>query len=108
LKQYKVYLTKAAKIDLYNTRQYIAEQMQMPITAFRLSKKIKRELKEKLSFTPQKFRLVSNVRLAAMGYRRMNVKNYIVLFIISEDDNTVNVARVINRLRDLDAVLRDM
>jgi len=108
LKQYKICFTEAAKIDLYNTREYIAEQMLMPITAFRLSKTIKRELKEKLSFTPQKFRLINNARLAAMGYRRMNVKNYIVIFIISEEENTVNVARIIHRLRDLDAVLQDM
>jgi len=61
---------------------------------------------DKLSFMPQKYRLVDDPLFALMGYRRMYVKSYTVLFVIVEEEKIVRVERIIHSRRDLSRALR--
>jgi len=49
---------------------------------------------------PDSHPLVRDDRLASMGYRRLEVKNYTVFFTINEKEKTVDVERVLYARRD--------
>jgi len=107
MERYRVILTVPAKDDLRSAASYIAIQFAARIAASRKIKRIRKTLNEKLSFMPQKYRLVANERLAAMGLRRMNVENHIALFSIDDSSKIVAVERIIHALRDLDRILSE-
>jgi hypothetical protein len=44
--------------------------------------------------------LIDNERLAALGYRRLLVKNYLVFFVIDEEAQTVSIERIIYNRRN--------
>jgi len=74
------------------------------MTASKTVKNIKDEIDKRLSSMPY-FSLADNKRLAKLGVRRMNVKKYAVFFIIFEEENTVDVERIIHGSRDWERIL---
>jgi len=102
---YRVILSKSARKDLRDTANYIATQLFAPIAASRKVKRIRETIYKNLSFMPQKYRLVDNKRLAAMGFRRVNVENYIIFFVVDEEKHIVTVRRIIHGARDWKRVL---
>jgi plasmid stabilization system protein ParE len=102
---YRVDWARRAKKDLAGIRRYMSKQT-TSLRARMFVKAIKITVDEKISFMPQKYRLLGDPLLAAMGYRRMYVKSYTVLFAIDEAEKIVNVERVIHSKRDLINVLR--
>jgi len=54
----------------------------------------------KLAVMPDSYPLVRDDRLASMGYRRLEVKNYTAFFTINEKDKTVDVERILYARRD--------
>ena len=53
-----------------------------------------------LADMPYKHSLVVDERLAAMGYRKLHIKNYIAFYTIDEEAAAVNVERVLYARRD--------
>jgi plasmid stabilization system protein ParE len=49
---------------------------------------------------PQRYPLVAEERLAAMGYRKSIIKNYIAFFTIDEKNKIVDVERILYARRD--------
>jgi len=107
MEQYKVPLSNAAENDLRNMAEYITLQYFAPIAAVKKVKRLKETIVSKLSFMPQKYRLVDNKRLAAMGFRRVNVENYIIFFVVDEKNNIVTVRRIIHGARKWVRILFD-
>jgi len=105
--QYKVPLSNAAENDLRNIAEYITLQYFAPIAAAKKVRHLKETIVNRLSFMPQKYRLVDNDVWASIGLRRMNVENYIVFFIVNPKKNIVNVARIIHGKRDWEHVLSE-
>jgi len=54
----------------------------------------------KLSNMPQAHPLVRDERLASMGYRRIEIKNYTAFFTINESDKVVDIERILYARRD--------
>ena len=100
MENYKVIPTKSAENDLEGIYLYIATQALMPIAAAKKVKRLKDSIVKKLSFMPQKYRLVNDSYLASIRYRMMNVENYIVFFSVEENEKVVWVERVIHGARD--------
>ena len=100
MENYKVIPTKSAENDLEGIYLYIATQALMPIAAVKKVKRLKDSIVKKLSFMPQKYRLVNDSYLASIRYRMMNVENYIVFFSVEENKKVVWVERVIHGARD--------
>jgi len=105
MEQYRVSLSKAARHDLDGIANYIATRFFAPITASKKVKSIRETIKKKLSFMPQKYRLVNNQYLASKGYRSMTMKNHTAFFIINERRKVVTVRRIIYARRDWARVL---
>jgi plasmid stabilization system protein ParE len=49
---------------------------------------------------PQKYPLVTDERLASLGYQKLVVKNHIVFFTIDEKSKVVDVERILYVRRD--------
>ena len=92
-------------MDLRDAANYISTRLFAPISADRKVKRIREALGGRLSFMPEKYRLVDAPRLASKGYRMMNVENYIAFFTIDEDNSIVWVERIIHGKRDWKHIL---
>ena len=102
---YRVDWLKSAKTDLAGIYRYMSKQSTR-LMARMFVNVIQITAEDKLSFMPQKYRLLGDVYLAASGLRKVNVKNYSIFFVINEDEKIVNVVRVIHSKRDWINVLQ--
>jgi len=94
---YKVSLTEPAENDLRDIAKYISSQFSAPITALNMIQAIKKAI-AKLETMPLAYPLVRDDRLAALGYRFIPVNNYIVFYIASEKEKSVDVDRTVFHL----------
>ena len=93
MKRYKIVITQTAKADLRDAARYITVELTSPDAAKKLVQDIKVEIK-KLSAMPFRHEIASDPYLAHLGIRKIYVSNYVVLYIVSEDTQTVAVARI--------------
>ena len=89
---YSIYITAAAEQDMANASDYIEFVLKNPKAADDLLDEAEEKINALLSF-PAKFPLVEDPLLASWGIRLTRVRNYIVFYVISEEDNKVIVVR---------------
>jgi len=97
--RYKIDITEPAEDDLRDIIRYISAQLEAPITAENILDAIVSAV-EGLSYMPGNKPLVSDERLASLGYRKLIVKNYIIFFTIDEINKVVNIERILYARRD--------
>ena len=96
---YDVQHTESSERDMLDILRYIAVDLKEPETALRMVDTIDKAV-ESLYTMPHRCALVDDERLAAMGYRKLVIKNYIAFFTIDEDANVVNIERVLYARHD--------
>ena len=104
MKKYKVYLTEPAENDLYGIARYISSQLNAPKAAYNTIVAIKKAI-TKLETNAPIYPLVRDDRLAALGYRLLIVKNYIIFFVVNEKDKSVDIDRILHGCRDWQSIL---
>jgi len=92
-------ISEFAENDLHDIVRYIASQFFAPVAALNMMELLE-EAMASLSTMPQRFPLVIDERLAQMGYRKLNVKNYNVFYSIDEKNKVVDVERILYVRRD--------
>ncbi|MDD2498851.1 MAG: type II toxin-antitoxin system RelE/ParE family toxin [Desulfitobacteriaceae bacterium] len=97
--RYRVDVSEPAENDLRDIVRYISAQLSAPMTATKMMDALEDAI-ARLADIPQKYSLVTDERLASMGYRKLVVKNYIAFFTIYEQSKTVDVERVLYVRRD--------
>jgi len=97
--KYRVDVSGPAEEDLRDILRYISSQLSAPITTLKMVDTIEAAL-TKLANMPDCYPLVSDDRLASMGYRRLEVKNYTAFFTINEKEKIVDVERILYARRD--------
>lgn len=85
---YSIYITAAAEQDMANASDYIEFVLKNPKAADDLLDEAEEKINALSSF-PAKFPLVEDPLLASWGIRLTLVRNYIVFYVISEEDNKV-------------------
>ena len=70
-----------------------------PISALNMMELLE-EAMTGLSDLPQRCPLVADERLSQLGYRKLNVKKYVVFFSIDEKNKVVDVERILYGRRD--------
>jgi len=93
--KYRVDISEPAEADLRDIVRYISAQLSVPVTAMKMM-----EALSKLSDMPRGYPLLRDDRLASMGYRRVDVKNYTAFFTINEKEKVVDVERILYARRD--------
>lgn len=104
MKRYRILVTGPAVDDLRSIAQYIANELLEPAIARRLIGKIKGAVMN-LAELPTRHALVADDSLAAQGIRRLLVENYIVFYMISQEDETVTVVRLLHGRRNWEHLL---
>ena len=89
---YKVTISNAAEGDLDEIISYIATVLANPQAAASLADKIA-ACCDDLSRTPYMYSQCQSLRLQALGYRRVSIQNYIMVYRVDEERKTVYVLR---------------
>ena len=88
---YKVMVSDAAEADLDKIIGYIAAVLVNPQAAS-LADKIA-ACYDDLSRTPYMYSQCQNLQLQALGYRRVSIQNYIMVYRVDEENKTVYILR---------------
>ena len=97
--EYSVLVSAPTENDLRDIVRYISAQLLDPMTAAKMMDAIEAAIAVLVDM-PQKFPLVTDERLASMGYRKFIVKSYMVFYTIDDKSNVVNIIRIVYARRD--------
>ena len=92
-------MSEPAENDLMDIVRYISFQLSAPISALNMMELFEEAMLSP-SDLPQRCPLVADERLSQMGYRKLIIKNYFVLFSIDEKNKVVDIERVLYGRRD--------
>ena len=104
MESYNVELTETAEKDLRGIARYISAQFQAPETAVNVIRAIKAKIAT-LETMAMVYPLVSDDRLASLGYRSVTVKNYTSFYIADEKTKQVDVDCILYSRRDWQNIL---
>ena len=96
---YSVYISDAAYNDINQIVSYIANELLEPQTANKLLDALLKAINS-LSEIPHRHMLVDRVEISDYPIRMFTVENYIVFYLINENESSVNIARVLYGRRD--------
>ena len=94
MKTYEINITDIAELDILEAARYLTQELYTIESALRLVDEIENTI-SKLAYMPH-YAFVIDERLRNLGYRKVNVRNYIVFFCIDEEHNVVNIERVLH------------
>ena len=101
---YKLVFSKLYKRDVDSSYNYIKENLEAPMAANNLIMEILEKL-NKIKDNPNIRPLVQDKYLASLGYRLINVKNYMIFYII--DNNHIRVIRFLHNKRNWMNILKE-
>ena len=104
---YKVTLTPQAIDQIHEIVIYISHTLQEPEIAKHWVDFLYKEISG-LNFMPSRYPLTDEEPWGTNGIRKMPVKNFLVYYLIDEEDRSVSVTAVIYGRRDQLAALADM
>jgi len=96
---YKVVVTNRAKNDMLEIGKYIAVELLAPDAAVNHIDAFETQMAD-LIYMPKRFALVSDERLAQLGIRSVDVKNYTLFYHVDDGAETVTVISVMYSRRD--------
>ena len=97
--RYSIKHSEPSEADLIDILRYIAVELGETEIALQMVEIIDEAI-ESLSVLPNRCPLVDDKRLAALGYRKLIIKNYIAFFTIDENTKTVNIERILYARRN--------
>jgi len=104
VKKFSIMITAPAEADLLEIADYIAHELKEPAAAQHLMAKLAEAILE-LEQLPFRYALVSDERLAYQGIRKLVVDNYLVFYIVSENNKLVTIVRVVYGKREWNNLL---
>ena len=104
---YQVMLTVQSGEQIRQTVLYIAQTLQAPETARRWADLLYKEIAG-LSFMPSRYPLTEEESGRTKGIHKMPVKNFLVYYLIDEENKIVSVTAVIYGRRDRLAALTNI
>ena len=91
---YRVKFTPLAVNDLDNIYQYIFRTLNAPKAAEKLIEEIEQKVK-RLAYMPYSCPAVDDELLSWKGYRKLVIKNFIALYLVSDREKLVTIMRVV-------------
>lgn len=92
-KKYKIHFTKECKREMDNIYDYISKRLYSPNSAKALMKMVEKAIYN-LKEMPELHNIIKQYGSLNMEFRRIVIKNYIILYTISEEDKTVNIVHM--------------
>ena len=91
---YKLVVSKDAHRDIMDIAGYITHELKSPKAADSFLNDVEKSY-NRVADNPRLFSLCSDDRLERMGYRKIVIKNYLILFRIDDENKMVYIVRVI-------------
>jgi len=104
---YKLRFSKLYREDVDLSYNYIKNKLEAPMAADSLIIEILEKL-NKIKENPNIRPLVQDKFLASLGYRSINVKNYILFYIINNDNKSIKIVRFIYKKRNWINILKEI
>ena len=101
----ELFITAQAEQDLNGAVNYIDHILLNPKAADDLLNEAERKLSE-LALFPEKYALADDPVLKSWGIRFTNVKNYLVFYLVSRQEQRVYIVRFLFQKRDWAAILK--
>jgi plasmid stabilization system protein ParE len=101
---YKLDFARHFQEDVKSTINYIKNTLQAPVAAERLKDEIRKTYKN-IKQNPFMYPVVPNDDLASMGYRFIMIKNYMLFYIVEE--NQINIIRFLYGRRNWINILKE-
>jgi plasmid stabilization system protein ParE len=101
---YKLNFAKHFQEDVKSTVNYIKNTLQAPVASERLKDKIRKTYKN-IKQNSFMYPIVPNDNLASLGFRFTMVKNYMLFYIVEEDQ--INIIRFLYGRRNWINILRE-
>ena len=92
-KQYKVIITPTAYKEINRIYDYITEDLYAECAASRLMQKIEQEV-QRLKKAPRIHSKIPKYDELKRKYRRIVIKNYVILYTIDEENKTVYISHM--------------
>lgn len=102
---YLLHITAAAERDMSLAADHIEFVLKNPQAADHLLDEAERQINALAQF-PKKFPLVEDKLLASWGIRFTRVNNYLAFYVISEEDQQVNIVRFLYGKSNWASILR--
>ena len=96
---YKLRFSKLFREDVESSYNYIKNKLEAPMAADNLIIEILEKLNT-IKVNPKIRPLVQDKYLASLGYRSINVKNYIIFYIVSDDNRSIKIVRFLYKKRN--------
>ena len=93
-------------MDVQSSFNYIKNRLEAPMAADNLIKVIMESL-YRIKENPDIRPLVHDKYLASLGYRSINVKNYIIFYIIDNDNRHIKIIRFLYNRRNWINILKN-
>ena len=106
MKGYSVEITAPAQQDLLSIVLYIRDILQAPAATQSVLQTIREEIRG-LCHMPERYPLWEDEPWRSQGLRKMVVKKYIVLYLIEQQRQAVQIARIFYGGRDITAQLKE-
>jgi len=91
---YKLIISSDAHDDINDITGYIAGELKSPQATAHFLDDVEASYR-RIVDKPHIYSLCNDSRLLRMGYRKIVIKNYLILYRIDEDSTTVYVVRVV-------------
>ena len=105
--EYKVKITPFAFSQLAETVKYISDVLLVPETAAKWLDVLHSSIKS-LSSMPNRFPLTEEQPWREKGIRKLNVKGFLVYYLVDEERKTVTVTAVVYGRRDQISALKEL
>ena len=92
--KYKIKFTLEAEKDIENICHYVSENLNTPTAAMNIIEEIESKVMN-LTHMPFSCSVVEDEFLRVRGYRKLIVRNFLVLYIVFEDESLINIMRVV-------------
>jgi len=103
---YSLIFSKLYYDDIAESTDYIADTLKSPMAALRLLDEADKKLIT-IKNNPSHRPLVNDEYLAKLGYRFKMVKNYILFYIIGEDNKHIKIVRFLYGRMDWITILKE-
>jgi toxin ParE1/3/4 len=99
MSSYDIDVTKPAEKDIFEIGRYIANELLNLDKAVKVIDKIANEI-FKLEEMPFRNAIVDDDKLASQGIRKFIIDNYIIFYVVNEENKKVTIIRILYNRRD--------
>ena len=106
MKKYKIEFSKTAAHDLENIIFHLRYNLSGDITADKYKLLFKQTLKD-LENTASSFPILDEKLTGHKNIRKVNVRNYLIFYIVNENSSKVSILRIWHAFMDWEKYLKD-